>query len=64
LNPLRTNVPVRLCQQDGETENDAIPISQCTEEAHAVKRHSKQKYCVEVWPGARRIQMSGERGNA
>ena len=64
LNPCRTNVPVRFCGQFGEVVNDVIPISQCTEEAHAVKRRSRQKCCVEVWRSARRRQMSGECGNA
>ena len=50
-------------QEDGEVVNDAVPTSQCTEEAHAVKWHSRQKYCVEVWRSARPRRMSGGCGN-
>ena len=43
----RTNAPVRFCSQCGDVVNDAIPIRQCTEEAHTVKRRNRQKYCVD-----------------
>ncbi len=47
FNHRRTIVPVRFCAQCGEVVNGEIPIRQCDEEEHAIKRRNRQQYCGE-----------------
>jgi len=43
----RQNAAVRFCPMCGEVVNENIPIKQCTEERHAMRRRGGSKYCVD-----------------
>jgi len=46
-NHWKTIVLVRFCSMCGEAVNEKIPIMTCSEEEHAIKRHKRNKYCVD-----------------
>ncbi len=47
LNHGRRNVPVRFCVMCGEIVNRDIPIKKCEEGEHALKRRSRNTYCMD-----------------
>lgn len=46
-NHWKTNVLVRFCSMCGEVVNKKIPMMQCAEEEHAIRRRQRNKYCVD-----------------
>ena len=47
FNHRRRSIPVRFCPRCGDGVDGEIPIRQCGEEAHAIKRRNRQTYCVD-----------------
>ncbi len=45
LNHSRSNVPVRFCPTCGEVVNADIPIRECKEDEHAIRRRERSMYC-------------------
>ncbi len=43
----RVKAPVRACPTCGEVVNGTIPIKNCSEEEHAIKRKDRSKYCID-----------------